>query len=58
LVVHGAAHLAGDAPAVRDIIPDANGIVVVIEAIGYCIQKDFGLFSSDPIQLLQAPVEH
>ena len=58
LVIHGAAHLPGYAPAVWNIVPDAYGIVVVIEPIGYCIQKDFGLFSSDPIQLLEARVEH
>ena len=58
LVIHGAAHLPGNAPAVWNIVPDAHGIVVVIESIRYCIQKDFGLFSSDPIQLLKARVEH
>jgi hypothetical protein len=34
LVIQGTAHLSGDAPAVWDIIPDADGIVVVIESIG------------------------
>jgi hypothetical protein len=44
-VIHGAAHLCRDAPAVRDIVPDAGGIVVVIEPIGHGIQILLGLFS-------------
>jgi hypothetical protein len=58
LVIHGAAHFARDAPSVWDIVPDADGIVVVIESIGHRAEKLLSLFSPFPIHVLQACIEH
>jgi len=57
LVVHGAAHLSGKAAAVWDIVPDADHIVVVIESIGHRVQELLGLFSPNPVQVLQARID-
>ncbi len=56
LVVHAAAHFARDAAPVWDIIPDAHGIVVMIESVGHRVEKLLGLFSPFPIHLLQPRV--
>ena len=57
LVVHGTAHLSGETAAVWDIVPDADRIIVVVEAIGNCIQVDFGLLSSLSVYVLQPRVQ-
>ena len=58
LVIHGAAHFSRNAPAVWDVVPNADRIVVVIEPIGYGVEELLRLFSPFPIHLLESCIEH
>ncbi len=58
LVIHGAAHLAGDAAPVGHIVPDAYCVLVSVKSVGHRVQKLLRLFSPFAVHVLQPGIEH